>query len=145
MWRFFLSPGGICLIIGILLIIAGLVLRIRECIFCTQEVDAECVSVNYHYHHRSGGTGKVKISYPVWRYYWNGRTYFKEDQNGNSLINYRVGEKCTLRINPSNPERFYRKGMSNAVVTLIAGIIWTGIVLLAVNFNTIINFILRFV
>lgn len=32
MWRFFLSPGGICLMIGIFLIIAGIVLRIRETI-----------------------------------------------------------------------------------------------------------------
>lgn len=145
MWRILLSPIGICLIIGIFLIIAGIVLRIRETMFCTQEVDAECVSVNYHYRHRSNGTGKVKISYPVWRYCWNGQTYFKEDQNGNSVVNYRVGERCTLRIDPNKPERFYRKGMSNAVVTLIVAIVWTGFVLIGMNLENIMNFIMQFV
>lgn len=141
MWKILLSPAGICLIIGIFVMIAGIVLRIRETMFCTQEVDAECVSVNYRYRHHM--KGRRPIQTPVWRYNWNGRTYFKEDQNGNSLINYRSGEKCTLRIDPNQPERFYRKGISNAVVTLIVGIVWTGFVLIGMNLSNIMNFILQ--
>lgn len=129
MFRIIFSPLGIFLLFGIVLFAAGLVLRIRECLFCKQDVDAECVSINYHIHRRGSGLGRVNSNSPVWRYEWNGRTYFRQDQNGNSVINYRVGDHCTLRIDPNRPERFYRKGMSNAVIMMLCGI---GVIVLTV-------------
>ncbi len=129
MFRIIFSPLGIFLLFGIVLFAAGLVLYIREHLFCKQDVDAECVSINYHIHRRGSGLGRVNNNSPVWRYEWNGRTYFRQDQNGNSVINYRVGDHCTLRIDPNRPERFYRKGMSNAVIMMLCGI---GVIVLTV-------------
>ena len=40
-----------------------------------------------------------------------------------------VGDHCTLRIDPNRPERFYRKGMSNAVIMMLCGI---GVIVLTV-------------
>ncbi|MBQ9955953.1 MAG: DUF3592 domain-containing protein [Ruminococcus sp.] len=128
----------VVLCIAVLITIIGIVYRIYELKYCTEKVEAVCVDIEKEKIKRHGKRNSYIIR-PFWEYYYNGRYYRVEGKNANNVVEYRIGEKTTLFINPDKPSQYRAEFFSDAVLTIIAGGIMTLFVLFAILFNSMIS------
>ena len=123
----------VVLCITVLITIIGSVYRIYELKYCTEKVEALCVDIKSEF-----TRNRHTIYTPTWEYYYNGSYYRVEGKNANNVVEYRIGEKTTLFINPDKPSQYRAEFFSDAVLTIIAGGIMTLFVLFAILFNSMI-------
>lgn len=125
-------PLLVMLFLGIVIIIIGIVCRIIECVCCTEEVEAVCTQIESRKKRKDINT----ILYcPIWEFCYEGRYYRVKGKNANNVVNYRIGEKTTLLINPDKPTQYRTQYLSSAVITIIAGVIWTAAIFGVIMFD----------
>ncbi len=85
-------------------------------------VYAECKDVLEFSSSNRDGMGSTKTYKPVFEYTVDGETYTVEDEISTNFEKISVGDCCELKIDPKNPEKFYR--YSKKILSVKAALIF---------------------
>lgn len=99
---------------------------------CSVEVAAECIKLKDEHFWRDevsvaeteGYYGRRKTVSGVYRFEYNGRTYEVQDDTNSNQDKPTPGEWHKLRINPNNPNEFYRQTTVSQIAFFIIGAVF---------------------
>lgn len=119
-----------CIILGILMAGVEIYRIIRGRLVYTVEVSAECLKLRDKHFWRDevnvretqGYYGRRKKVSGVYRFEYNGQTYEVQDDTNSNVDRPEPGAWYTLRINPQNPNEFYRATMVTHISVLVIGV-----------------------
>ena len=112
---------------GILLIIYSKRLKGKKLKTCSYKTTAEIVGVynTDHYRYQDIDECYVGNFAPVYGYYYNGQYYTAVSSVSCNRVNFQLGSKITLHINPQNPLDIYEPQVGNvaAIIATVIGVI----------------------
>ncbi len=124
-----------CIILGVLLIGVEVYRIVHSRLVCSMEVSAECLKLRDKNFWRDevnvsetrGYYGRMKKVSGVYRFDYRGQTYEVQDDTNSNMDRPEPGAWYTLRINPQNPNEFYRPTLLTHIVVFVIGVAFMAI------------------
>ncbi len=121
-----------CIILGALLIGVEVYRIVHSRLVCTMEVSAECLKLRDKHFWRDevnvretqGYYGRRKKVSGVYRFEYRGQTYEVQDDTNSNMDRPEPGAWYTLRINPQNPNEFYRPTLLTHIGVFVIGVVF---------------------
>ena len=106
---------------GLLLIVSRLLISSRKRRTCTEAVSARCIMHKCHFDDNDDNNSRRRLVIcPVYEYYFDGMTYYAQEDDYSNVNVPELGERTELLINPCEPYDFFRPAaLKNALYYIL--------------------------